>query len=110
MARSFFPGSDIIVAAGSGSPAVITLAPASEFKVYSAKTGGTQLTDLKAADGATNLPVAGSGNPYTDSQGVPPDMWGPDGVNQIMWMELVTGSVASSKRFPMIPSDRADAV
>ena len=97
MVRYYFPSTELIVAAGAGSPAALTLAPAAEFTVWSAETGGTKYTDLKAADGTTNLPVNGSGNPYADSNGYPPDLWGPDGVRE-MWRQV--GSV----RTPMYPS------
>ena len=55
------------------------------------------ILDLKAADGTTNLPVNGSGNPFADSNGYPPDLWGPDGVRE-MWRQV--GTV----RVPMYPS------
>lgn len=98
MARSYFPGDNIIVAAGSGSPANVTLAPGAEFTVYSAETGGSQYTSLLAADGTTSLPVNGNGKPYADANGKPPGLYGPDGVNTVMWRDI------NGTRYPMFPS------
>jgi hypothetical protein len=98
MARTYYPGGEIIVATGAGSPAALTLNPAAEFEVYSAESGGTEHTDLLAADGTTPLPVAGSGKPFCDSNGKPPGLYGPDGVTGVLWRAI--GSV----RYPMYPS------
>lgn len=102
MARLYYPPTELIVATGSGTPAALTLSPAAEFTVWSAMTGGSQLTDLKAADGTTNLPVNGSGNPFADSNGWPPGLWGPDGVVGVLWRQV------GSQRSPMAPWNDAD--
>jgi hypothetical protein len=98
MARSFYPG-DLIVASGAGSPAVVTLAPAAAFTVWAAKTGGSQYTDLLASDGVTALPTSG-GNPFCDSNGIRPDLYGPNNVNTVIWCAVGLGST----RYPMYPS------
>ena len=107
MARYYYPGGEIIAAAGAGSPAVLTLSPAQEFTVWSAEEGGSQYTDLLQADGATPLPVAGSGKPFCDSNGKPPGLYGPDGVKTVLWRDTGSGS---GPRYPMYPSTEITAV
>lgn len=103
MARSFYPG-DLIVAAGAGTPPVLTIAAGAYFTVWSAKSGGSQYTDLKASDGVTNLPTSGSpAKPFADGNGNRPDLYGPDAVNVTLWCD--TGIT----RYPMIPVLEVDS-
>jgi hypothetical protein len=99
MARSYYPPDNMVVAAGGGSPAALTLAPSAEFRVYSAETGGTEYTDLLASDGVSALPLNGNSRPFCDSNGIPPGLYGPNNVNTVLWRDL-----GGSKRFPMYPS------
>lgn len=99
MARTRYAPQQILVATGAGSPAVLTLAPASQFRIYPTEIGGSPYTDLLAGDGTTALPVNGSGFPYCDLAGVPPVLYGPDGVSGVLWLDNFTGM-----RFPWVPS------
>lgn len=103
MARSYYPG-DLIVQAGAGSPAAVLLAPGANFTVWSAQTGGTQYTDLKASDSVTTLPTSGSpAKPFADANGNLPSFWGPDGVNITVWID--TGVT----RYPALPNLEVDS-
>lgn len=97
MARSLFPSSDIIAGTSGGN---LVLAPNANFTIWSARTAGTQYTDLLASDGVTALPTSGSpAKPFTDANGVPPSFYGPDGVNVPVYMDTGSG------RFPVFPVD-----
>lgn len=78
MARYTFPG-DLFLYEGSNN--AVLLGADAAFRVWTARTGGTDITaSMTQSDGVTALPVNGSGDILADSDGQRPWMKGPDGV------------------------------
>jgi hypothetical protein len=96
MARYFYGGSgaDVIARPISDTDDDLELALGVTYSVYTARTGGTVVTDLLTADGAVISQVT------PDEHGV--RFQGPDGMIQALWLQ--NQSDAAEPRWAVIPS------
>ena len=101
MSRYLFAPEPIInILAGSAAVQIGANAP---FTLWTARTGGTQVTDCVAPDGLSALPMSG-GAFVADASGQPPAFYGPDGVVEL-WLDAGAGV-----RYQLVGSDLVAAV